>query len=122
MNGYMYVGPNVQEGTPEPLISSIEKGTSFKDEPWADKFTGTIVFVCVSGLCASAAVEETGYAGTISFADYFHLMKMAMGRGRSTRRCRVHVDGILTLCIYNEAGICRCRVDVESDQGDMEGK
>ena len=77
MNGY--VGPNIQEGTPEPFISSIEKGTPFKDEPWAEKVTGTIVFVYVSGLCASAAVEETGYAGAISFTDYFHLMKNGDG-------------------------------------------
>ena len=29
----------------------------------------------MSGLVASAAVEETGYAGSLSFTDYFHLLK-----------------------------------------------
>ena len=33
----------------------------------------------MQGLCASATVEETGYAGSLAFTDYFHLLKNAAG-------------------------------------------
>ena len=85
MNGY--IGEKLQEGTPEPFFDGISKGKPFNESDFADRVTGKIAFVHVAGLCASAAVEETGYAGMLSFTDYFHLAKTASGVWKIYSKC-----------------------------------
>ena len=77
MNGY--IGEKLQEGTPDIFFENIGNAPPFKDSDFADRVTGKIAFVHVSGRCASAAVEETGYAGMLAFTDYFHLAQTSSG-------------------------------------------
>jgi ketosteroid isomerase-like protein len=71
MNGYMQ--GNLLMGGPEPFIEEIEKNPSMAEG--GAPYKGEIVSVDVDGMVASVTFKESGFAGTMKFTNYFHLLK-----------------------------------------------
>ena len=72
MNGYM--NDQLLLGDPEPFFQEIENNPSMAEG--GAPYQGEITSVDVAGNVASVTVKETGFAGTMSFTDYFHLIKV----------------------------------------------
>ena len=72
MNGYL--NDQLVLGDPEPFFLEIENNPSMAEG--GAPYQGEITSVDVAGNVASVTVKETGFAGTMSFTDYFHLIKV----------------------------------------------
>ena len=72
MNGYL--NDQLLLGDPEPFFQEIENNPSMAEG--GAPYQGEIASVDVTGNVASVTVKETGFAGTMSFTDYFHLIKV----------------------------------------------
>lgn len=72
MNGYL--NDQLLLGDPEPFFQEIEKNPSMAEG--GAPYQGEIVSVDIAGNIANVTVKETGFAGTMSFTDYFHLIKV----------------------------------------------
>ncbi len=72
MNGYL--NDQLVLGDPEPFFLEIENNPSMAEG--GAPYQGEIASVDVAGNVASITVKETGFAGTMSFTDYFHLIKV----------------------------------------------
>ena len=72
MNGYL--NDQLVLGDPEPFFQEIENNPSMAEG--GAPYQGEIASVDVAGNVASVTVKETGFAGTMSFTDYFHLIKV----------------------------------------------
>lgn len=72
MSGYL--GDMLLTGTPEPFLEDIGGRDSMEamDAP----YKAEILDVHASPRCASLRVEETGFFGTVSFVNYFHLLNV----------------------------------------------
>lgn len=73
MNGYL--NDQLLLGDPEPFFQEIENNPSMAEG--GAPYQGKIASVDVVGSIASVTIKETGFAGTMSFTDYFHLIKVA---------------------------------------------
>jgi hypothetical protein len=71
MSGYLQ--GQLVIGTPEPFFADIEKHPSMAKTgaPYKTKMKS----IDVTGQIASVILVETGFFGTMSFTDYFHLLK-----------------------------------------------
>jgi len=71
MNGYLQ--DQVFLGDPEPFFENIESNQSMAEA--GAPYKGEITYVNVVGNVACATIKEKGYAGSMAFTDYFHLIK-----------------------------------------------
>jgi hypothetical protein len=71
MNGYFQ--DQLLLGGPEPFFENIENNPSMAEG--GAPYQGTIASVDIVGKVASVTIKETGFAGTMAFTDYFHLIK-----------------------------------------------
>lgn len=72
MNGYL--NDQLLLGDPEPFFQEMENNPSMAEG--GAPYKGEIASLDVVGSVASVTVKETGFAGTMSFTDYFHLIKV----------------------------------------------
>lgn len=72
MNGYL--NEQLLLGDPEPFFQEMENNPSMAEG--GAPYKGEIVSVDVVGNIASVTVKEKGFAGTMNFTDYFHLIKV----------------------------------------------
>jgi hypothetical protein len=72
MNGYL--NDELLLGDPEPFFQEMENNPSMAEG--GAPYKGDITSVDVVGNVASVTVKETGFAGTMNFTDYFHLIKV----------------------------------------------
>jgi hypothetical protein len=68
-----YLQEQLVIGTPEPFFADIEKHPSMAEN--GTSYKAEIKSVDVTGQIASVILAETGFFGTMSFTDYFHLLK-----------------------------------------------
>ena len=73
MNGYL--GDQLLVGGPEPFFENMENAPSSMAEA-AAPYKAEIVSVDVVGNVASVTIKETGFAGSMDFTDFFHLLKV----------------------------------------------
>lgn len=71
MNGYLQ--DQLLIGGPEPFFENMENNPSMAEG--GAPYKAEITFVDVVGNVASVTLKETGFAGTMAFTDYFHLIK-----------------------------------------------
>ena len=71
MNGYLQ--DQLLIGSPEPFFENMENNPSMAEA--GAPYKAEITFVDVVGNVASVTIKETGFAGTMAFTDYFHLIK-----------------------------------------------
>ena len=72
MNGYL--NDQLLLGDPEPFFQEIGNNPSMAEG--GAPYKGEIASVDVAGNVASVTVKETGFAGSMSFTDFFHLIKI----------------------------------------------
>jgi hypothetical protein len=72
MSGYL--GDTLLAGSPEPFFLDIGGRPSM--ESTGAPYTAQISDVHASGRTAALRVDETGFFGTVSFVNYFHLLKV----------------------------------------------
>ena len=72
MNGYL--NDQLLLGDPEPFFQEIGSNPSMAEG--GAPYKGEIASVDVAGNVASVTVKETGFAGSMSFTDFFHLIKI----------------------------------------------
>ena len=72
MNGYL--NDQLLLGDPEPFFQEIGNNPSMAEG--GAPYKGEIASVDVVGNVASVTLKETGFAGNMSFTDYFHLIKV----------------------------------------------
>ena len=72
MNGYL--NEQLLLGDPEPFFQEIGNNPSMAEG--GAPYKGEITSVDVVGNVASVTLKETGFAGGMSFTDYFHLIKV----------------------------------------------
>jgi hypothetical protein len=72
MNGYL--NDQLLLGDPEPFFQDIGNNPSMAEG--GAPYKGEITSVDVVGNVASVTLKETGFAGGMSFTDYFHLIKV----------------------------------------------
>jgi hypothetical protein len=75
MSGYL--GDMFLAGSPEPFL--VDVGGRPSMESTGAPYTADILDVYASGRAAGLRVEETGFFGTTSFVNYFHLLKVESG-------------------------------------------
>jgi hypothetical protein len=75
MNGYL--NDQLLLGGPEPFFKEIENNPSMAEG--GAPYKGEITSVELAGNVASVTLKETGFAGSMSFTDYFHLIKVDDG-------------------------------------------
>jgi hypothetical protein len=78
------LGDRLLIGTPEPFFSDIAGNPSMESTGAA--YEPTVVSVDVLGRVASVRVDETGFFGAMSFANWFHLLKDDDGTWRITSK------------------------------------
>lgn len=71
MNGYL--DGQLIMGGPEPFFEQIENNPSMAEG--GAPYKGEITAVEVVGNVADVTLKETGFAGTMNFTDFFHLLK-----------------------------------------------
>lgn len=71
MNGYL--GDQLLMGGPEPFFENIENNPSMAEG--GAPYHADITSIEVVGNVAGVVVKETGFAGTMSFTNFFHLLK-----------------------------------------------
>ena len=67
------LGDRLLMGSPEPFLTDV--GNSPSMESTGAAYAPTVVSVEVLGRVASVRVDETGFFGSWSFANWFHLLK-----------------------------------------------
>ncbi len=67
------LGDQLLMGSPEPFFADIGGRPSM--ESTGAPYTPTVVSVDVLGRVASVRIDETGFFGAMSFANWFHLLK-----------------------------------------------
>ena len=67
------LGDQLLMGSPEPFFADIGGHPSM--ESTGAPYTPTVVSVDVLGRVASVRIDETGFFGAMSFANWFHLLK-----------------------------------------------
>ncbi len=72
MNGYL--GDRLLLGGPEPFFENMENSPSMAEN--GAPYQGRITSLDVVGNVANVTIKETGFAGTMAFTDYFHLLKV----------------------------------------------
>ncbi|MBW2000044.1 MAG: nuclear transport factor 2 family protein [Deltaproteobacteria bacterium] len=72
MNGYL--GDQLLLGNPEPFFEEMEKNPPMAEA--GAPYKGEITSVDVVGNIASVTLKESGFAGSMNFTDYFHLIKV----------------------------------------------
>ena len=72
------LGDQLLMGSPEPFFADIGGHPSM--ESTGAPYEPTVVSVDVLGRVASVRVDETGFFGAMSFANWFHLLKGDDGR------------------------------------------
>ena len=72
------LGDQLLMGSPEPFFTDIGGHPSM--ESAGALYEPTVVSVDVLGRVASVRVDETGFFGAMSFANWFHLLKGDDGR------------------------------------------
>jgi hypothetical protein len=72
MNGYL--NDQLLLGDPEPFFQEIGNNPSMAEG--GAPYKGEMTSVDVAGNVASVTVKETGFAGSMSFTDFFHLIKV----------------------------------------------
>ena len=72
MNGYL--NDQLLLSDPEPFFQEIGNNPSMAEG--GAPYKGEIASVDVVGNVASVTLKETGFAGGMSFTDYFHLIKV----------------------------------------------
>ncbi len=70
MSGYL--GETQLAGSPEPFLADVGGRPSM--ETTGAAYTADVLDVTVSPRTASLRLEETGFFGTTSFVNYFHLL------------------------------------------------
>ena len=70
MNGYL--NGELILGDPTPFIEQVESMPSMKEG--GVEYEANISDVSVTGNVATATLKETGFAGSLTFTDYFHLI------------------------------------------------
>ena len=71
MSGYL--GSERLQGGPEPFFQAIGENPPMATA--GAPYVGKIASLEVVGRVASARIEETGFAGDLSFTDWFHLIE-----------------------------------------------
>lgn len=71
MNGYL--GSDVLLGDPAPFIEDIASSTVMADE--GDAYQAEIESIRIEGNVAAVVVSETGFKGSATLVDFFHLIK-----------------------------------------------
>ncbi len=71
MNGYL--GPDMILATPAAFIEDIKSSPSMSNNN--DPYKAEIDFIQLNGDVASVIVSESGFRGTASLVDHFHLIK-----------------------------------------------
>jgi Putative lumazine-binding len=69
-----YLGDALLTGTPEPFFADLAGRPSMETEK--APYKAKVRDIHTSGLTASLRLEETGFFGTLSFVNYFHLLKV----------------------------------------------
>jgi len=72
MSGYL--GDTLLAGSPEPFLLDVGGRPSMK--AMGAPYTAQILDVHASPRSAALRLEETGFFGTTSFVNYFHLLKV----------------------------------------------
>ena len=72
MNGYL--GPDVLLADPSGFIADIESSPSMAENN--DPYQGEIESIRIEGNVASVIVSETGFKGSGTLVDFFHLIKV----------------------------------------------
>ena len=67
------LGEQLLAGSPEPFFADIAGHPSM--ESTGAPYEPTVVSVDVLGRVASVRIDETGFFGAMSFANWFHLLK-----------------------------------------------
>lgn len=71
MNGYLQ--DQLLLGGPEPFFENIKNNPSMAEA--GAPYKGEITSVDVVGNVASVSIKEKGFAGSMAFTDFFHLIK-----------------------------------------------
>ncbi len=71
MNGFL--NGQIGLGGPEPFFDQLAANPSM--ESAGAPYRAEITDIAVTDAIASGAVHETGFAGTMAFTNYFHLIK-----------------------------------------------
>ena len=71
MNGFL--GSDLLFADPSPFIADISGSPSMESNK--DPYNAEIKSIVVEGNIASVALYETGFRGTASMVDFFHLLK-----------------------------------------------
>jgi ketosteroid isomerase-like protein len=74
------LGEQLLMGSPEPFFTDIGGRPSM--ESTGAPYEPTVVAVDVLGRVASVRIDETGFFGAMSFANWFHLLKGDDGQWR----------------------------------------
>ena len=72
------LGDQLLTGSPEPFFTDIGGHPSMESS--GAPYEPTVVSVDVLGRVASVRIDETGFFGAMSFANWFHLLKGDDGR------------------------------------------
>jgi hypothetical protein len=72
MNGYLGSEPLVSD--PEPFIADIGGAPSM--ESAGDPYRAEVEFCRIEGNVASVILSETGFRGSASLVDFFHLIRI----------------------------------------------
>ena len=72
MSGYL--GDQMMISGPEPFFEDISKNPPMSEA--GAPYNGEITSIEITGNTANVTVKETGFAGTLNFTNYFHLMKV----------------------------------------------
>jgi len=72
MSGYL--GDMLLAGSPEPFLEDVGGRPSM--EAMGAPYVAEILDIHASARTASLRLEETGFFGTTSFVNYFHLLKV----------------------------------------------
>lgn len=75
MSGHM--GDDILIGSPEPFFQDLLSRESMKDAQ--DDYKVDIISINITGGIASAVIYQTGFFGSASIEDHFHLMKTENG-------------------------------------------
>ena len=67
-----YLGDDLVVGTPEPFFADVGSHPSMLET--GAPYKADIAEIHVAGRVAGARVEESGFFGTASFVNYFHLL------------------------------------------------
>ena len=68
-----YLGDNLLLGTPEPFLQDMGSAPSMASQK--DAYQAEIESIRIEGNVAAVVVSETGFRGSATLVDFFHLIK-----------------------------------------------